>query len=64
MDCSLAGSSVLGNIQTRILEPFPPGNLLDSGIKLGSQILQADFLPSYPSGKPLFSSVEKLAILK
>ena len=33
--------------------PFaPPGDLPDSGIKLGSPALQVDSLPSEPSGKP------------
>ena len=30
----------------------PPGNLLDSGMEPGSLALQADSLPSEPSGKP------------
>ena len=33
--------------------PFPsPGNLPDPGIKSGSSALQADALPSEPTGKP------------
>ena len=33
--------------------PFPsPGDLPDPGIKLGSDALQADALPSEPPGKP------------
>ena len=33
--------------------PFPsPGDLPDPGIKLRSSVLQADVLPSEPSGKP------------
>ena len=33
--------------------PFPfPGDLRDPGIELGSPALQADALPSEPSGKP------------
>ena len=33
--------------------PFPsPGNLPDPGIKSGSPALQADALPSEPTGKP------------
>ena len=34
--------------------PFPsPGDLPDPGIKPGSPALQADALPSQPSGKPI-----------
>ena len=37
--------------------PFPsPGNLPNSGIEAGPPALQADSLPSEPSGKPLQSS--------
>ena len=33
--------------------PFPsPGDLRDPGVELGSPALQADALPSEPSGKP------------
>ena len=33
--------------------PFPsPGDLSDPGIQPGSPVLQADYLPSEPSGKP------------
>ena len=40
---------------------FPlPGDLPDSGIKLGSSALQADSLPSEPPGKPLCS--EKMSL--
>ena len=36
--------------------PFPsPGDLPDPGIKPGSPALQADALPSEPSGKPLIT---------
>ena len=54
MDCSPSGSYVHGILQTRILElPFPsPGDTPASGIKPGSPALQADSLPSEPSGKP------------
>ena len=40
--------------------PFPsPGDLLDPGIEPGSAALQADALPSEPSGKPLKSQTWK-----
>ena len=32
--------------------PFPPGDLLNPGIKPESPVLQADSLPSEPPGKP------------
>ena len=53
-DCSLPGSSVHGILQARILQwvALPsPGDLPNSGIELGSPALQADSLPSEPSGK-------------
>ena len=38
--------------------PFPfPGDLPNPGIKPGSSTLQADSLPSEPSGKPIATSV-------
>ena len=54
MDCSRAGSSVHGILQTRILElQFPsPGDLLDPGIEPMSPALQVDSLLSQPPGKP------------
>ena len=48
-------SSVHGILQARTLEwlLFPsPGDLPDPGIKPGSSVLQADFLPSEPPEKP------------
>ena len=47
-------SSVHGVLQARILQWEPllsPGHLLHLGIKPGSPALQADSLPSEPSGK-------------
>ena len=55
MDCSPPDSSVHGILQARVLEwvaiPFQR-NLPDQEIKLGSPALQANSLPSEPSGKP------------
>ena len=54
-DCSLPGSSVRGIFQARVLSgvPFPsPGDIPDPGIEPRSPALQADALPSEPSGKP------------
>ena len=49
MDCSLSGSSVLGNLQWR----YPsPGDLPNPKIEPRSPALQADSLPSEPPGKP------------
>ena len=55
MDCSLPGSSVHGNVQARILEWVacpPPGDLPNPGIEPRSPTLEADSLPSEPTGKP------------
>ena len=67
MDCSPPGSSVHGILQAPLSMgfsrqeywnglPFPsPGDLDDSGIKPASPVspaLQADSLPTQPSGKP------------
>ena len=56
VDCSLLGSSVLGILQTRILEPFPsPGDLLDPGSEPTSpygSCITGRFLISVPLGKP------------
>ena len=52
---SLAGSSVNGIFQARVLEGllFPsPGNLLDPGIEPRSPALRADSLLTKPPGKP------------
>ena len=55
IDCSMPGSSVHRILQARILEwvaiPFSR-DLSDSGIELGSFVLQADSLPSEPPEKP------------
>ena len=54
MDYSLAGSSVHGIFQARILEWVAisfSGDLPHPGIKPGSPALQADSLPSEPPGK-------------
>ena len=54
VDSSLPGSSVHGILQARILEwvGFPsPRDLPDPGIKPRSPALQADALPSEPTGK-------------
>ena len=59
MDYSPPGSSVPGILQARMLEwaatPFSgaPRNLPDPGIEPRSPALQADSLPSEPSGKSL-----------
>ena len=55
MDCSLPGFSVHGIFQVRVLEWVAissPGDLPDTGIKLGSPALQTDTLPSELPGKP------------
>ena len=49
------GSTVHGILQAGILEWLPcppPGDLPDPGIEPGSPVLQADYLPSKPPGKP------------
>ena len=54
MDCSLPGSSVHGILQARVLEWVAisfSSVLPNPGIKPGSPALQADALPSEPSGK-------------
>ena len=50
VDCSLAGSSVHGILQARILEWVA---IPDPGIKPRSPALQADSLLSEPPGKPI-----------
>ena len=46
-------------------QPFPPpGDIPDSGIKLGSPTLQADSLPAEPQGKPKNTGVGSLTLLK
>ena len=43
--------------------PFPsPGDLPDLGIEPGSPALQADCLPSEPSGKPKYFMFQSLVI--
>ena len=57
MDCSPSGSSVHGILQARILEWVAisfSGDLLDSGIKPRSLVLQADSLPFELPRKPIF----------
>ena len=52
-DFSPPGSSVLGVLQERTLEPCPPpGDLSNPGIKPRSPALQVDSLPTEPPGKP------------
>ena len=56
MGCSPPGSSVHGFLQARILEWVAiifSRDLSDPGIEPGSPVLQADSLPSEPSGMPL-----------
>ena len=53
MDCSLPGTSVLGILQTRILESIAsPGDFPSPGIKPESLALQADSLPAELPGSP------------
>ena len=52
MDCCWSGFSVHGILQAKILE-WVAGDLLKPGIEPGSPALQADSLPSEPSGKLL-----------
>ena len=55
MDCSLAGSSVHGIFQERVLKWVAiafSGDLPNPGIKPGSPALQADALNSEPPGIP------------
>ena len=55
--CDPMDYTVHGILQARILDwvAFPsPGDLPNPGIKLGSPALQADSLPTEPSGEPLF----------
>ena len=64
MDCSPLS---LGILQARILEWVacpPPGNLRKAGIKPRSPTLQADSLPSQPSGKPQNTGVGSLSLLQ
>ena len=56
VDCSLPGSFVHVILQARILEWVAcpsPRDLPNSEIEPGSPVLQADFLPSEPPGKPI-----------
>ena len=55
MGCSPLGSSIHSILQARIL--FPE-DLPNPGIEPGSSALQAEFLPSEPSGKPLPQSIK------
>ena len=55
MDCSPPGSSSMGFSRQEHWSglPFPsPGDLPNPGIEPGSPALQADSLPSEPTGKP------------
>ena len=57
MDCRPPGFSVHGIVQARILECIAiifPRDLPNPGIEPGSPALQADSLPSEPSGKLIF----------
>ena len=56
MDCSLAGSSVHGIFQARVLEWVTISFSIDPGTKPRFPALQADTLPSELPGKPLNSS--------
>ena len=64
MDCSPPASSVHGILQERILEwvVIPsPGDLPNPGIEPASSVspvLQADSLPTEPSGKPITDGLE------
>ena len=67
MDSSPPGSSVHGILQARILEWVPrpsPGDLPNPGIEPGSLVLQADFLPAEPQGKPKNTRVGSLSLLQ
>ena len=67
MDCSPPGFSVLGIIQARILKWVPfssPEDLPDPGIELRSPILQLDYLPCEPPGKPKNTGVGSLSLLQ
>ena len=60
MECSLAGSSVHGILQARIVEwlPFPSlGDLPYPGIEPESPALQVSSLPSEPLGKPFINDI-------
>ena len=64
MDCSPPAFSVHGILQARILERVAipsPGDLPDPGIEPASSVspvLQADSLPTEPSGKPITDGLE------
>ena len=68
MDCSLSGSSVLGILQTRILEwvamPSSRGSNPNPGIKPMSPALQVDSLLSEPPEKPKNTGVGSLSLLQ
>ena len=62
MDCSLAGSSVLGILQARILEWWPLHSLGDlpvPWIELRFSVLKADFLPSELPWKPTHGHISR-----
>ena len=68
MDCSLPGSSVLGILQTRILEwvamPSSRGSNPNPGIKPMSPALQVDSLLFEPPEKPKNTGVGSLSLLQ
>ena len=67
MDCSWPGSSVHGILQARILEwvvmPSPRGSSQPMD-QTRSPALQADSLPTEPSGKPKNTGVGSLSLLQ
>ena len=52
MDCSLPGSSVNGDSPSKNTAVGCPGDLPNPGIEARSPALEADSLPSEPTGKP------------
>ena len=68
MNCSLPGSSVLGILQTRILEwvamPSSRGSNPNPGIKPMSPALQVDTLLSEPPEKPKNTGEGRLSLLQ
>ena len=66
MDCSLQAPLSTGILQARITEwlpCLPPGDLPNPGIEPRSPALQADYLPTEPSGKPKNTGVGRLSLL-
>ena len=63
MDCSPPGPCVHEIFQARILVwvAFPsPGDLSDPGIKPGSPVLKADYLPTELQGKGKLKALQML----